>query len=93
MLLSMIVGYVIAIFGVLLLAVAWRQIHRGVREGRLVTDGACAHMRHPQYTGLFLAIFGERIVHWPTVFSCGFPHLGAIRRSTPAKRRPGAERP
>ncbi len=26
-------------------------------------------VRHPQYTGLFIALFGEGIVHWPTVFS------------------------
>jgi protein-S-isoprenylcysteine O-methyltransferase Ste14 len=26
-------------------------------------------MRHPQYTGLFIALFGEGVVHWPTVFS------------------------
>jgi protein-S-isoprenylcysteine O-methyltransferase Ste14 len=25
--------------------------------------------RHPQYTGLFIALFGEGIVHWPTLFS------------------------
>ena len=74
MFLSMIAGYAIAIFGFLLLVLAWRQIHRGVREGRLVMDGAYAHMRHPQYTGLFLAIFGEGIIHWPTVFSlAAFP--------------------
>ncbi len=26
-------------------------------------------VRHPQYTGIFLALFGEGVVHWPTVFS------------------------
>jgi protein-S-isoprenylcysteine O-methyltransferase Ste14 len=26
-------------------------------------------VRHPQYTGLFIALFGEGIVHWPTLFS------------------------
>lgn len=26
-------------------------------------------MRHPQYTGFFLVMFGEGVVHWPTVFS------------------------
>lgn len=31
-------------------------------------------MRHPQYTGLFIALFGEGVVHWPTLFSVGlFP--------------------
>jgi protein-S-isoprenylcysteine O-methyltransferase Ste14 len=26
-------------------------------------------VRHPQYTGLFVALFGEGVVHWPTIFS------------------------
>jgi steroid 5-alpha reductase family enzyme len=28
-----------------------------------------ALLRHPQYLGLFMALFGEGIVHWPTIFS------------------------
>lgn len=31
-------------------------------------------MRHPQYTGLFIIVFGEGIVHWPTIVSvAAFP--------------------
>ena len=26
-------------------------------------------VRHPQYSGLFIALFGEGVVHWPTIFS------------------------
>ena len=26
-------------------------------------------VRHPQYLGIFLALIGEGVVHWPTVFS------------------------
>jgi steroid 5-alpha reductase family enzyme len=26
-------------------------------------------VRHPQYSGLFIALFGEGIMHWPTIFS------------------------
>lgn len=26
-------------------------------------------MRHPQYTGISLVLFGEGVVHWPTLFS------------------------
>ena len=41
----------------------------------MVTDGLYAFVRHhPQYTGLFIALFGEGVVHWPTLFSVGlFP--------------------
>ena len=32
-------------------------------------DGLYAYVWHPQYTGLFIALFGEGVVHWPTLFS------------------------
>lgn len=71
---SMVVGYGVAAFGLMLVVIAWRQLHSGAREGRLVTQGAYAYMRHPQYTGLFLAILGEGVIHWPTIFSlAAFP--------------------
>ncbi len=66
---SMIIGYAIAIGGLFLVGAGWREIYRARREGRLATTGAYAHVRHPQYTGIFLVIFGEGVVHWPTVFS------------------------
>lgn len=34
-----------------------------------MTEGLYAYVRHPQYTGLFIALFGEGVVHWPTLFS------------------------
>jgi protein-S-isoprenylcysteine O-methyltransferase Ste14 len=39
------------------------------REGRLATRGLYGVVRHPQYLGLFIALFGEGVVHWPTLFS------------------------
>ena len=39
------------------------------QEGRLITDRLYGLVRHPQYTGLFVALFGEGVVHWPTIFS------------------------
>lgn len=69
MLASMIAGYTIAFFGVVLLIAGWREVHRARREGRLAKTGPYGLVRHPQYTGIFLALFGEGVVHWPTVFS------------------------
>jgi protein-S-isoprenylcysteine O-methyltransferase Ste14 len=44
------------------------------REDRLATTGLYGLVRHPQYTGLFIGLFGEGVVHWPTLFSVGlFP--------------------
>ncbi|MAZ30178.1 isoprenylcysteine carboxyl methyltransferase [bacterium] len=69
MVVFMIIGLTFVIIGVSLFARGWGQLHRAAREKRLVTDGLYAYIRHPQYTGLFLALFGEGIVHWPTIFS------------------------
>lgn len=71
---SMLIGYAIAIAGLLLVGAGWREIYRARHEGRLATAGPYAYVRHPQYTGIFLAVFGEGVVHWPTVFSlAAFP--------------------
>lgn len=74
MLVSMLLGYAIAFIGIGLFIQGWRQVYRACKEDRLVTDGLYAYVRHPQYTGLFVALFGEGVVHWPTLFSVGlFP--------------------
>jgi protein-S-isoprenylcysteine O-methyltransferase Ste14 len=71
---AMLIGYGFVFAGAALVADGWRRVHEARREGRLVTDGVYARMRHPQYTGLFLIVFGEGIVHWPTIVSvAAFP--------------------
>ena len=74
MLISMVLGYAVAFIGIGLFVQGWRQVYYARQEDRLVTDGLYGYVRHPQYTGLFLALFGEGVVHWPTLFSVGlFP--------------------
>jgi protein-S-isoprenylcysteine O-methyltransferase Ste14 len=74
MFISMLLGYAIAFTGVGMFIQGWRQVYRARKEDRLVTEGLYAYVRHPQYTGLFIALFGEGVVHWPTLFSVGlFP--------------------
>lgn len=63
---EMLIGYTFVITGVAMLAVGWRQVYLASREGRLATEGLYGLVRHPQYTGIFLAIFGQ-LVHWPTI--------------------------
>lgn len=71
---AMVIGYTIVFAGATLVADGWRRIHRARKEDRLMTDGVYASVRHPQYTGLFLIVFGEGIVHWPTIVSvAAFP--------------------
>lgn len=71
MMISMILGYLLLLFGIGLFFQGWRQVYKANRENKLATDGLYALARHPQYTGLFIALFGEGVVHWPTVFSIG----------------------
>lgn len=69
MYISMTVGYAISILGVLLIVAGWREVYRAHKKERLAMGGIYAFMRHPQYTGIFVVLFGEGVVHWPTIFS------------------------
>jgi protein-S-isoprenylcysteine O-methyltransferase Ste14 len=71
MIISMVLGYTLLFFGIGLFFQGWRKIHEARKEKKLVTNGLYALARHPQYTGLFIALFGEGVVHWPTIFSIG----------------------
>ena len=74
MLVSMIIGYSIAFIGIALVSAGWREVYRARKDNRMTTKGPYAFVRHPQYTGFFLVMFGEGVVHWPTVFSlAAFP--------------------
>jgi len=74
MLVSMVVGYSIAFLGIGIVTAGWREVYRARKQHRLATHGPYAVVRHPQYTGFFLVVFGEAVVHWPTVFSlAAFP--------------------
>ncbi|AJZ56149.1 isoprenylcysteine carboxylmethyltransferase family protein [Paraburkholderia fungorum] len=64
--LEMLLGGVFVLFGISLLVVGWRAVYLSTREGRMEVDGLYGVVRHPQYSGIMLAVFGQ-IVHWPTV--------------------------
>lgn len=63
---EMFLGYAFVILGVLMLIEGWRELYRASREERLATDGLYGVVRHPQYTGIFIALFGQ-LIHWPTI--------------------------
>lgn len=63
---EMLVGYTFVFFGISLLIEGWREVYYASREGRLATDRLYGVVRHPQYTGIFLAILGQ-LIHWPTI--------------------------
>ena len=69
MMIAMIIGYTLLFIGFGIFMEGWRELHRARKENRLITDRLYGLVRHPQYTGLFIALFGEGVVHWPTIFS------------------------
>ena len=69
MMISMLLGYVLLFLGIGLFIEGWRELYRAHQAGRLASDRLYGLVRHPQYTGLFVGLFGEGVVHWPTVFS------------------------
>jgi protein-S-isoprenylcysteine O-methyltransferase Ste14 len=54
--------------GFWLLSTAWRVLYANQRKGTLAVTGPYARMRHPQYVGFVLILFGF-LVQWPTVLT------------------------
>lgn len=78
MVIAMLLGYAISFAGTGIFMEGWREVHRARQENRVVTDRLYGLVRHPQYTGLVMALAGEGIVHWHTVFSVAlFPVIVA----------------
>lgn len=69
MMVAMVFGYALVAIGLGILAQGWREVYRATQQDVLAKTGLYAMVRHPQYTGLLLGLFGEGVVHWPTIFS------------------------
>jgi methanethiol S-methyltransferase len=52
--------------GFWLLAAAWKVLYRAQRQHRMAVTGAYARIRHPQYVGFVLILFGF-LLQWPTL--------------------------
>ena len=52
--------------GFWLLSAAWRVLYNAQRSHRLAIAGPYARLRHPQYVGFILVMFGF-LVQWPTL--------------------------
>ncbi|MGH7256723.1 MAG: methyltransferase family protein [Nitrospirales bacterium] len=82
---EMFLGYSFVFLGISLLAQGWREVYRASRERRLASNGLYGAVRHPQYTGILLAVFGQ-LIHWPTILTVAlFPvivwvYIGLARR-------------
>lgn len=60
----MLVSSGLLIAGISIIASGWERVYKS--EGKLVTDGVYAHMRHPQYTGIFICTLAF-MIQWPTL--------------------------
>ena len=65
---EIIIGLAFVIVGIILIFWGWYLIYTAQKKNELVTDGIYRFIRHPQYTGIFLALFGQ-LIHWPTVLT------------------------
>jgi protein-S-isoprenylcysteine O-methyltransferase Ste14 len=54
--------------GFWLLASAWSVLYQAQRARKLATTGAYARVRHPQYVGFVLIMFGF-LLQWPTLIT------------------------
>lgn len=72
---EMLLGGLFIVLGLWLLIVGWQQVYRAREERRMAVGGIYVLMRHLQYTGIILAVFGQ-IVHWPTIVTVAlFPFI------------------
>jgi protein-S-isoprenylcysteine O-methyltransferase Ste14 len=70
-----VLSFVLIGSGFWLLAASWRVLYAAQRIGRLATSGPYARIRHPQYAGFVLIMFGF-LLQWPTLVTIAmFPVL------------------
>ena len=61
--------------GFVILYRAWQVLYQAQRDGELATEGPYRRVRHPQYDGFVLIMFGF-LLQWPTILTVAmFPVL------------------
>lgn len=61
--------------GFILISAGWKVLYEAQRRGTLATTGIYAWIRHPQYVGFVLIMFGF-LLQWPTLLTVAmFPVL------------------
>lgn len=61
--------------GFILISAAWKVLYEAQRRRELATTGPYSYVRHPQYVGFVLVMFGF-LLQWPTILTLAmFPVL------------------
>jgi len=61
--------------GFILISAGWKELYEAQKTRSLATTGIYAHVRHPQYVGFILIMFGF-LLQWPTLLTLAmFPVL------------------
>jgi protein-S-isoprenylcysteine O-methyltransferase Ste14 len=61
--------------GFILISAAWKLLYDAQQRGGLATTGPYSYVRHPQYVGFVLVMFGF-LLQWPTLLTLAmFPVL------------------
>lgn len=60
-----IASYILIFYGFVLLSKAWKALYKARGEHALATTGPYARIRHPQYVGFVIIMFGF-LLQWPT---------------------------
>jgi protein-S-isoprenylcysteine O-methyltransferase Ste14 len=68
-------SFAFIIGGFLLISAAWRVLYLAQLKHQLAITGPYAYVRHPQYVGFILVMFGF-LLQWPTILTLAmFPLL------------------
>jgi len=59
---------ILILAGFVILYMAWKVLYTAQRERHLATTGPYARVRHPQYAGFILILFGF-LLQWPTLLT------------------------
>lgn len=70
-----ILSFIFIAAGFILISAAWKVLYDAQRARSLATTGPYSYVRHPQYVGFILVMFGF-LLQWPTILTLAmFPVL------------------
>jgi protein-S-isoprenylcysteine O-methyltransferase Ste14 len=70
-----VLSYVFILGGFVMISAAWKVLYEAQQLRQLATSGPYSYVRHPQYVGFVLVMFGF-LLQWPTILTVAmFPVL------------------